>query len=420
MKYRDGKVSTAALALIETLAVNLLIRVVFYYLQPNQDLFLVLNPHPLLVFSIIMGMRYGFIVGTISACISSLFYADVHFEVYGNLDAFFTQFRYFKQPLLFIWSGFVLGVFKDNYRRKIKQSQESIELLTKEYHDLERDYDSVKAIQRDLKNQIIQADESIISLYNIAKSLESFEVEELYTETIGILKKYLKATDLSLYTIDDKNDFLRLRISYGDSDPLPSVKASTCSWLSFVEDERKALKIPAYTTDDTQPLMAAPLIIQDQIIAIVIINSMEFDVVSEYAFALFQLIIDWINRTIEKATFVESLMENKYIENTHIIKSGRYFRDLILIEKRRRIEFDMEYCILSYRVRTSTLEQIDTFSRKILRSVDKVYYNRNKEAITFLLPATKRANAYIIENKISLYFEGALEKIELKPLDDGE
>ena len=367
-----------------------------------------------------MGLRYGFIVGTIAACISSLFYANVHFEVYGNLEAFFTQFKYFKQPLLFIWSGFVLGVFKDNYRRKIKQSQESIELLTKEYHNLERDYDSVKAIQRDLKNQIIKADESIVSLYNIAKSLESFEVEELYTETIGILKKYLKATDLSLYTIDDKHDFLRLKISYGDSNPLPSVKASTCAWLSFVEEEKKALKIPTYTTGDTHPLMAAPLIIQDKIIGIVLINSMEFDVVSEYAFVLFQLIIDWINRTIEKATFVESLMENKYIDNTHIIKNSRYFRDLILIEKRRRIEFDIEYCILSYRVRTSTLEQIDTFSRKILRSVDKIYYNRDKEVLTFLLPATNRANAHIIENKISLYFKEALEKIELNPLDNGE
>ena len=165
MNDKSKTVAITISAIIETLLVNLLVIFFFYKLQPNQDVFLVLNPHPLLIFSLIMGLRYGFKIGTFSAFLSCLFYFDVHVEIFGNAELFFTQFKYYKQPLIFLWGGFILGAFKDNHRRKLRKANETIEFLTKENEHLEKDYNFLESIQKDLKGQIIKADESIISLY---------------------------------------------------------------------------------------------------------------------------------------------------------------------------------------------------------------------------------------------------------------
>ena len=417
MNDHENTVVITTTAILETLLINILVTFFFYNQQPNQEVYLVLNPHPLFIFSLIMGLRYGIRIGTFSAFISCLAYYDVYDQVFGNAELFFTQFKYYIHPLTFLWGGFIVGAFRDNHRRKQRKANETIELLRETNTHLERDYGYLESIQKDLKSQIIQADESIISLYDIAKRLGSFEIEDLYTETIGIIKKYIKATKISLYTVDTDHDFLRLKISYGDFEATNSIKASTCSWYSLVEKERKVLKNPDYTENDTLPLMVAPLVRHEKIIALLLVHSMEFDMVSEYAFTLFQLIVDWINRTLETATFVESLLENRFIGNTLLIHDSKYFLKHIKIERRRKNEFGIDYCILSYRVKNYELQELDALVRKTLRPVDKAYYNKNKQVITFLFPATKRENVIFIEDRILKNSNNRLEKIYLDPLE---
>ncbi len=418
MNRKESTIVEITTVLLEILLVNILINFFFYELQPNQADYLSLNPHPLFLFSLIMGLRYGIKGGVFSACISGLFYFDVYMQTHGNVELFFTYFKYYKNPLLFLWGGFILGAFRDNHRRKVRKANETIDFLTQENANLEKDYMYLDSIQKELKNQIIKSDESISSLYDIAKKLESFEIEEIYTETIGVLMKYLKATNISLYTVDREHDYLRLKISYSDVERSNSIKASTCSWFLHVDKERKVVKNPNYRASDDVPLMVAPLIRDNRVIAAVIITSMEFDMISEYAFNLFQLIIDWINRTLEKAKYVESLKGSKYIGTSKLIKDSNYFMNQIKIERRRKKEFGMEYCLLSYRVKDCELITIDTLVKDTLRAVDLAYYNENKQVITFLLPATKREHAILIEDRIEKNFSDNFVKIDLAPLDD--
>ena len=418
MNNDDSTVIKSIYSILETLLVNFLVYFFFYQRQANQEVYLFLNPHPLLFLSLFMGLRYGIKLGVISAVISCLVFIDVYAAIYGNFDLFLTYFRYFKNPLLFLWSAFILGAFKDNHERRINKLSNKIEELSLENKNLQIDFTILEKIQKELKNQIIKSDESIVSLYDIAEKLETFEIEDIYTETIGVLIKYLKATSLDLYTYDNQHDFLRLKIAYGGYEKNNSIEASTCSWFNSVNQYRKVVKTISFDTNEQKPLMAAPLLRDGNIIAVVLIKNMEFDMISEYAFNLFQLIIDWINRTLEKATFVESLLESKYLENTNLVKDSDYFRKRIEVEKRRKKEFNMEYCLFSYRVRELTYDEIDSLVKKTLRSVDIAYFNEERNTLSFLLPATEKKNSYFVEERIKTNFGDNLVKIELKERED--
>ncbi len=417
MNNNEKATTKTILCIIETIIINFILFFFIFEKQANQEIYLFLNPNPLLFLSIIMGLRYGLKLGIISSIISCVFYIYAFFNLYNDFTLLYSSIEYYKYPLLFLWSAAILGAFKDNHIRTLNKLKNDFYILQLEKNDLEKDYFLLDKIEKELKNQIIKSDESIISLYEIATKLETFEKEDIYTETIGVLKKYLKATNITLYTYDKESNYLRLKISYGVILEKTSIDASNCNWFKKVNETRDVVKTSYVADDKAHPLMSAPLIRDNEIIAIVNINEMDFDMLSEYAYNLFQLIIKWINRTLDKASFVEKLVDNKYIENTKLV-TAKHFKKRIEVEKRRKKEFGMDYCILSYRVANLNIEELDTMCKKTLRNVDIAYYNINRNTLSFLLPATKKSNSYILEDKIKNNFQDHLKPIELKILED--
>ncbi len=418
MKQNNETFYKIILCVAETIVYNWVVYYLFYKIQPNQEIYLYLNPHPLLFLAMFMGLRYGIKLSTLSSSISCIFFIYIFYLLKSDINLFFNFFKYYKYPLLFLWTSFIFGAFRDNHKRKLQLANDQIFDLTKKNKELEKDYKVIDKIQTELKKQIIGSDESIISLYDIATKLETFETEDIFTETIGVLKKYLRATNISLYAFDKVNNYLRLKISYGDYDSdVNSIYAPDCHWFKEVDKERKVVKIGYHPEDTIQPIMVGPLIRNGEIIAVVNIKKMEFDMISEYAFNLFQLIIDWINRALDKATYVENLLEDKYMGDTQLV-SSQYFKKRLEIEKRRLTEFGMEYCFISYRIVDLSINQIDDLVKNTLRHVDIAYYNDSKNTLSFLLPATKKSNSFIFEQKIKDKFDQQLVKIELKNAEE--
>lgn len=417
MIQEENNIYRIATCIVETLLINIIVFYFFYTRPANQEIYLFLNPHPILFLSIAMGLRYGMRLGTVSSIISCIFYVYVFYLVEKDFNLFLINFSYYKYPLLFLWLSFILGAFKDNNQRRINERDDEIVLLTKENNNLEKDFESLDKIQQELKKQIIGADDSIISLYDMATKLETFETEDIFTETMGVLKKYLHVTNVTLYAYDKVNHYLRLKITYGDLDSPNSVDANNCPWFIDVNSKKEAVKFINKQASEKLPIMSAPLIRNGDLIAIINIESMEFDMVSEYAFQLFQLIIDWINRALDKATYVENLLDTIYVEKTKLV-TAQFFKKRIEIEKRRKFEFGMDYCILAYRVKNLTIEEIDNLVKTTLRPVDVAYYNIKNNSLSFLMPATKKSFSFILEDKIQKTFKDNLIKIELKALEN--
>jgi hypothetical protein len=397
-------------SIIETILFNVIIYYAFFILQTNQDVYLNLNPHPLFILSIIMGLRYGKKLGMISAGISTCFYIYVFIYINKDILLLVEYFKNYKYILLFLWSAVILGVFKDNYTDNLKKYTNEIELQKESYKVLEKDYLVTEKVQKELKKQIITSEESIISLYDIASKLETFETEELYTETIVILSKYLKAKAISIYYYNEESNSLRLKISYGNKlEERKSLLISDSKGFTDVIYNQKVVRWED-TKEENFPLMSAPLVRNGKVMTVVNIEDMDFDRLSEYAFELFKIIIDWVNKSVNQAMYVDEIKESKYIPETKLLKK-EFFEDRYKVEQRRQKEFGMEFGLLKYKVENLSVNSINEKAIKSLHSEDVIGYDTDNKILYILIPATTKEKIYIVEDKLSKNFEGNITKI---------
>jgi hypothetical protein len=398
-------------SIIETLVINVIVYYFFYMMQANQELYINLNPHPLIFLCGFMGLRYGKKIGAVTSLITCVFYIYVFVALGNELSVFFEYFTNFKNPLIFLWMALILGTFRDNHYYKMEKAEAENDLLNEDYKKLENDFHIIDKVQKELKHQIIGSNESIISLYDIASKLETFEIEDIFTETIGVLKKYLKVTAASIYYYDEKSQYLRLKILYGDN--LLDRSSFPISEFPCYEEAIRTHSVVKWKQGDkdNQPLMVAPLIKDGKIIAFINIESMDFDILSEYAHRLFNLITDWVSKALSKANYVEDLTNSKYIDGT-ILATPEYFEKRLAIEERRRKEFNMEYGILKYKNNAFCVYDLNKTVSKALRVVDVVGYDKESKVLSILMPATKNNALHIIEERIANNFGYKLEKIK--------
>jgi len=380
-----------------------LIIIGFYYtfaLSPAS--LLTASPHPFIIIAAVIGLRYGNYVGIISATICSIYYALIYQDQIGEVVTLLGELQYYKYILAIYWAAVILGIFKDNYEVVTQRLNNRILLMENGIERLGRRYKESIAVNRDLKQQIIGAEHSILSLYDIASNLDSLDPESVYTDTMGILRKFVNATTVSIFTVDKKNpDLLRLKLRMGAivGDDIRTIDILHSEGFSRVVNNVEILKWND-TSEKSFPLMVAPIKHEDKVIAIINIEDMDFDVLSEYAFNLFKVIVEWVSKSIAQAIFVDQqLKEDKYLGDTNFLKYPE-FESRLNQENRRFEEFDLEYLYLVYKLNDTEFEIVHTALSKFLRSVDVFSYESTHHLIHLLLPATPPSAFNMINERI--------------------
>lgn len=388
--------------LLEVSALCMIVIVFYYYFALTPDAFLIASPHPFTIIAAMIGIRYGNYVGIMGAVVCSLFYGMVYQDQFGEILSLLGDITYYKYILSIFWAAVILGIFKDNYEVVTQRLNNRIILLETSLEKLGRKYEESLAVNKDLKKQIIGAEHSILSLYEIASNLDSLDPESVYTETMGILKKFVNATTVSIYTVDRKNaDLLRLKLRMGKviGKDIRTIDTMHSNGFKRVVGNLEILKWN--DTDEADfPLMSAPIQHDDSVIAVINIEDMDFDVLSEYAFNLFKVIVEWVSRSIGQAIFVETqLREDKYLEETNFLKYSE-FESRLTQERRRESEFGLEFLYLKYHLTESEFEDVHGNLSSFMRSVDVFSYEDESNTIHILLPATPPSAFNIINERI--------------------
>lgn len=379
--------------------------------NPVPEEFLSLNMHPFVLVVAAMALRYGGYASLLSACLASAVFYYAYAASGKDLLLFFIEFDYYKFPLMFFVTSVVLGRFKDNYEFEMNVRQKKISALDDAGQKLEDELKKALFIKDELKKQIVGAEYSIVSLYEIAASLDTLYPEGVYTETMGILQKFIKAKSVSIYTIDGKSRTLRLKVHLGGkkkSGQFFDLEKDFC-WKRVME-EKKAIRATGECRTGF-PVMAAPLIEDGMVKAIICIDDMDFEHVSDYAFHLFKVIVEWVNRSLLKALFIHSqLNPSQCIKGTGVLKMGNFARRY-QEEEKRSLRFDMEFGILAYRVPVEGIEETGAKMTEVIRAVDVMGYERETETLYVLLPATPLEHIDAVKERIEASFG-----YELKPV----
>ena len=386
----------AVFGIVESVLLTLIVYYVFFYINPIRENFLFMNIQPLLIVVVAISLRYGNYIGMFSAFLAILTYMYAYHSVGRDLYLFIIDFSYYKFLLMFFLSAVIFGRFKDDYDFKANDN------LLASYDELFDGYEKLKFIKEELAKRVVGAEYSIVSLYEIASSLETHNSEEIYTEVIDLLNKYIKATEISIYTVDESGKYLRLKIQHGHDELIPaSVEVENLKCYQKIVKTLKPLKI---IDEEGCPLLVGPIIRDGKVIAVVNIDALEFEMVTDYSFNIFKVIIDWVTKALIQAYEVEGMKKDKnYFKNTKIMKYERFLTRL-QEEKERKEKFGLGYGVLEYSVDNLTVDEIDERLKNKLREVDVVGIDEERGKLHILLPATSSKYYDFVDIRIKEIF----------------
>jgi K+-sensing histidine kinase KdpD len=398
--------------IIEVTLANFLLYLVLFRLQPNPEIYFELNPHPLIFVVLIFALVYGNFIGFIATMITEIFYIVLFYEIYGDLKLLVSDPQYFKYPLLFLWITTVIGTIIDNHMDHIEYLRDQYRELKHHYKLLKKNYIQSERALDELEEQIIDADMSIIALYDIAQRLKKLDQEEILTEILGIFSKYLKATKISIYSNYDNSDYLRLKLAIGVDiqERRSSKKIEVGSIEERVIREKETFR---YTDapDENDFLLIGPILKDNKVIGIIIIEEMFFDQLSNYAYTLFKVILEWVNLSIDNARIVEAERQSQYHNNSSVLKYIA-FKKYLSTERRRRKEYGLNYFLLTLKAEDDPLKESQLIKSSI-RDVDRISFYEDR--IYVLFPGTPEPLYDFITEKIFQRIDKSFKVIHKGP-----
>jgi len=403
--------------MIEITVINFLIYLVFFRIQANPEVYFQLNPHPLIFVVLGFALFYGNFIGLMATLVTEIFYFVLFYEAYGDLKLLFTDVDYFKYPLIFLWISTLVGTIIDNHNDHIEYLEDDYRELKHHYNILKRNYIQSEKALEELEDQIIDADMSIIALYDIAQRLKELDQEEIMTEMLGIFSKYLKASRIVIYSNYDTSDYLRLKVAMGvDMSSRDSSKKITVGSIEERVIKEKEVFRYSDVLGEKEFLFIGPIIKDNKVIAILSIEEMSFDMLSNYAFTLFKIILDWVNLSLDNVRLIEAEKESQYIENTNVLKY-EVFKKYLLTERRRRKDYQLNYFLLTLKSKGDALEE-SRLIKSSIRDVDRVSFYDGR--IYVLFPATNADLYDLITKKIFDRIGESFEIIHQGPKKDSD
>jgi len=373
---------------IESLVISAAIFFAFFYFNPLREAFITMNVHPLLFFVALMSLRYGNYLGLVSAAIASATFMYAYHLLGRDLIIFFLEWGHYKFILMFFLAAVLLGSAKDRSDIAIARLREELADTKEELVALSENEKKSQFIASELKQQIVGAEDSILSLYEVATALDTIHSEEVYTEVMTVMARFLKAKAVSIYVVDLEQGYLRLKVHMGDSEGLRvSLRIGEHAYLQSVVNELKVVKIGAASAA-TDPIFSAPIIKNGQAMAVINIEDADMSMVTQYSYNLFKIIVEWISKALTRALEVEGVVESSaYLPGT-IIREWGYFVARVEEENRRFTRFGLPFGLIRIPRGDCPLEDISTKLHGLIRQVDAVGFEAGQNEVHILLPIT--------------------------------
>ena len=121
--------------------------------------------------------------------------------------------RAFSQPLLWVTAALVLGGIRERQMSERMNLVESLHNLEEATSVVVDGYNSLKDSKEHLETRLSEERCSLVSVYNIAMSLETLDNASVMATAEKLIRSALKPAKFSIFRISD--GMLRLKAAYG-------------------------------------------------------------------------------------------------------------------------------------------------------------------------------------------------------------
>ncbi|WP_432402847.1 NAD-dependent epimerase/dehydratase family protein [Wukongibacter sp. M2B1] len=360
---------------------NLLAFLIVYFLSKHRlEVFIDFKLVYIIVISIIYGIRQGSIAVFLSC---SLFIWEIRETGHDIISLIYNvnTLIYFS---LYIFVGAVLGYSVDSKIHEIDTKEEELKELKEKFNFLYDMHNESKLVRKELQDQIINAEDSFGKIYKITSTLDVLEPEKVFGETVGVIEEIMKSKDIYIFSVSKAQNYLRLisRSKESNLDVAKSIKVN-----DFLEIEDMIHKKTIFVNKclkKSLPMMMAPIVVNDKVLAIIAIYTMEFETMSLYKQNLLKVVSNLITSSLARAyQYEQAINDEKYISGTLVLKS-KYFEQLLQSKLKAKQKNNTDFILL--KILESKWQNGDMTYRigKSIRELDYIGVNEKNELFVLL------------------------------------
>jgi len=428
--------------LLET-AVALGVISLFFLFLPEFKL----HPYYFWLVTLMMAVRYGVVAGVVSGTCSAILFSTL---LYASLDKkaleTFWDLKYLLEPALFILMGGLVGQISQEKIYRIFEFKERNNQLQKTLFQIEKERALLEKAKNELEKRIVGELTTVTTLYETAKRLESFKLEDIYAGALQILSDHLEVTQSSLYMLE--NGLLTLKTTYragGAEGEAPSPRpqftrtddgerpsATGPGRLTYEEGKavsktegligiafetkkmisiREALTSHEFSTLKGGPLMAGPLVKKDgSVMGILTIEKLSFLRFTPSTMKMFSIILDWLSSSLENALYFQTVKARNIQDEIVGCYTYDYFKQRLREEFLRAKKYALPLSVLVLKLKEvdsvevskqlSLLKSIYLILKHQLRDIDLISQYESRYAFGMMLPTVQGEELQKIKTKI--------------------
>ncbi|MBC8015307.1 MAG: NAD-dependent epimerase/dehydratase family protein [Sporomusaceae bacterium] len=342
------------------------------------------------VYIAIMGLMYGKRQSLLATLFSAIIFSYYMIARGADIVTLIYQVQYLTHFATYLCVGVVAGYITDNRDRIVAEKDAENTALRERYDFLQQMYDECLGIKDKLYSQIVNSGDSLGKIHSIAHELDSLRIEDIYTAAVGVVAKILKVKAVDIYTVNHDHSYLRLKVRSNDKNCfLPnSVKIADYPYVGEILRTKGVFVNKSLTID--YPSMAAPVVHEDKVIAIVQLYELPFEALSLYQMNLLKITTMLIAGSLARAYLHGSELRSiKYLPDTEILVPQEFVKVLDAARKRTEL-YNQSAALLRIVEKPPDYKQLYTLLTGVIRAED--YIGMKPDGYIYLLLSNISAN----------------------------
>ncbi len=337
-----------------------------------------------------MGILYGKQQSLLATALSTIILINAFLIRGADLVAIVYQPQYLVHFATYLFIAIITGYISDNRERISVDLNLELEHLQERYQFLEKMYLECSQIKNELYTQIVNSSNSIGKTYNIIQELDSLEIENIYTAANTIVAETMKTSAVAIYTVSKDRSYLRqkTKTSAKLNDLPKSLKIGDYEYLKQMMATKKV-----FSNRDLRPEypnMAAPIVYDNMVIAIVQLYDLPFESLTFCNENLLKITVMLISDALTKAYLYEQgIQEKKYIKSTRILFPDEFEKVQAEIGKRSQT-YDPEMPAVLLRIGVTTADYNSVYQglASAIRAEDYIGLKRDGNIYVLLVNIT--------------------------------
>lgn len=305
---------------------------------------------------------------------------------------------------IYLLIGLIVSYVMERRKIEIQFLKDELAATTERHHFLNEIYEETLDIKNQLHQQIIRSEDSIGSVYEATRALDSLEPEGLFVGSISVLEKTLKADHFAIYLVN-QSAFARLAAKSANPTfaPKNSLDLEAHPLVTEVIQSEEIVFNTALTPGDA--MFGAPLLREGEVFAVILCYQVPFQNLTLSYRNLIDVMTRLINSSLDRSFgYIDAVQLDRYVGNTNALKQD-YFERIVTQKEQAKRELNIPYTLLH--IRDSLTDTVIHSVDATLRTTDYLGYREDNELYALLSNATVDESQIVIERlaQKSIYAE---------------